>query len=117
MSDYPWENGVFNPACVCGGSINRVNEYCERCAMHDWIYKQADEIKRLREELHAAGDGDTWRAACGRYEDEIDRLWAPLEQLAERSGQELTICGQCGELIIALMDGMSPVCAECAKGQ
>jgi len=53
MSDYPWENGVFNPACVCGGSINRVNDDCERCAMHDWIYKQAAEIERLREELES----------------------------------------------------------------
>ena len=67
MSDYPWENGVFNPACVCGGSINRVNDDCERCAMHDWIYKQADEIEKLREERdearEAATDDHNWRGA------------------------------------------------------
>jgi len=32
------------------------------------------EIERLREELHDAGDGDTWRKACGRCEQEIERL-------------------------------------------
>lgn len=48
MNDYPWTEGVFNAACVCGGSINRPNADCERCAMHAWIYKQADEIESLR---------------------------------------------------------------------
>ena len=51
MSDYDWANGVFNPACTCGGSINHPNPDCERCAMHDWIYKVVDENQRLREHI------------------------------------------------------------------
>ena len=51
MSDtnYDWPKGVFNPSCVCGGSINHPNADCERCAMHDWIYKQQTEIERLEQ--------------------------------------------------------------------
>lgn len=59
MTDgYPWDRGVFNPACVCGGSINRVNRDCERCMMHDWIYKlQAERdaaLAKLKEREEAA---------------------------------------------------------------
>jgi hypothetical protein len=31
-------------------------------------------VKELEQELHKAGDGDTWREACGRLEAEIVRL-------------------------------------------
>ena len=48
MNEYPWTEGVFKASCVCGGSINRPNADCERCAMHSWIYKQAEEIQSLR---------------------------------------------------------------------
>ena len=41
----------------------------------------ADDIERLRAELHEAGDGDTWREACGRCEAEIKRLQAENKQL------------------------------------
>ena len=62
MSEYQWHDGVFNPACSCGGCINRANEDCERCMMHDWIYKQAAENLRLRDLL------------LGWLEDEEDGL-------------------------------------------
>ena len=60
MSDnnYDWPRGVFNPACVCGGSINRPNPDCERCAFHGWVYQQADDIRRLRSVLRNIIDQD-----------------------------------------------------------
>jgi len=67
------------------------------------------EIERLRMKLAAA------EGANMQHEAEIERLRAPLETLAERSGLELTICGLCGEPIIALMDGMTPLCVACAE--
>lgn len=73
MGEYNWKNGIFNPSCICGGSINNPNEDCERCALHEWIYKQAAEIERL-----------------GRCNDELSRshakqmndMFATLRQLS-----------------------------------
>jgi hypothetical protein len=36
------------------------------------------EFERLRAELTAAGDGDTWREACGRLEKELEKTRAEL---------------------------------------
>jgi hypothetical protein len=37
----------------------------------EYLKQLEQEIKRLRAELHAAGDGDTWEAACKRLEVEL----------------------------------------------
>ena len=44
----------------------------------------ADEIEQLREQLDAAGDGDTWREACQRVEQELN---AVRQQLAEEQAR------------------------------
>ena len=65
-----------------------------------------DEIKRLRAELHEAGDGDTWREACKRCEAEIERL----QKLV--LGQER--CFVCNNGSIYWLDGaIGPLCEEC----
>ena len=51
-ANYDWQRGVFNPACVCGDTINHPNHDCERCMMHDWIYNQDATIKRLEAEVN-----------------------------------------------------------------
>jgi hypothetical protein len=60
--------------CVCGRESGTNPDNCERCQL-------VAEIERLREELHDAGDGDTWLAACGRCEKEIERLRVEVERL------------------------------------
>ena len=81
MNEYPWTEGVFDASCVCGGSIDRPNADCERCAMHDWIYKQAEEL---------ASQG-----ACKECLEEIERLRQSLavveanRVIAEEENQRL----------------------------
>ena len=70
MNEYPWTEGVFDASCVCGGSINRPNADCERCAMHDWIYKQAAEFERIK---------DKWRVK----EDQCDELGQAIESIRQ----------------------------------
>ena len=45
------------------------------------------EVERLRAELQEAGDGDTWREACGRCEAEIERLRAELDERGRTIGK------------------------------
>jgi erythromycin esterase-like protein len=46
------------------------------------IERQSIENEQLRTDLHDAGDGDTWREACGRCEKEIERLQKELARHA-----------------------------------
>lgn len=69
-------------------------------AKYAWMHACDDlakECKELKAQLHAAGDGDTWKAACKRVEAELSTITG---QLAEARALLLKI-SECDYLIAA----------------
>jgi predicted RNA-binding Zn-ribbon protein involved in translation (DUF1610 family) len=98
-----------------------------RCA-DDTCDELLEKIAELRTELHAAGDGDTWKATCQRVEEELESTRAQLsEALAAHHcpacggvrvrESELCSCSESAEVVVVNSYWWCPTCTREIDGR
>ena len=83
MSTLGWINVCVHGCCV---------SVCLQC-------KLEAEIERLKQELHDAGDGDTWRESCKRLDAEIERLTRERDEVMRQAREFQTDAKRVGDRI------------------